>query len=104
MGKRRTGGDNPRARCPMMYKERGHIASRMPHVLRYRAGPRAGVVRADDLTCGVEIIEDLIADGDVVLVRRQDTADDGDTVVALLLNGPSAAGEATLKRFYHEPD
>lgn len=53
---------------------------------------------------GTSMIEDLIADGDVVVVRRQDTADDGDTVVALLLNGPSAMGEATLKRFYREPD
>ena len=53
---------------------------------------------------GTSMIEDLIADGDVVVVRRQDTADDGDTVVALLLNGQSATGEVTLKRFYREPD
>ena len=38
----------------------------------------------------------------VVLVRRQETADNGDTVVALLKSGPSAQGEATLKRFYRE--
>ena len=33
---------------------------------------------------GTSMIEDCIADGDVVLVRRQETADNGDTAVALL--------------------
>lgn len=51
---------------------------------------------------GTSMIEDCIADRDVVLVRRQETADNGDTVVALLKTGPSAQGEATLKRFYRE--
>ena len=51
---------------------------------------------------GTSMIEDCIADRDVVLVRRQETADNGDTVVALLKSGPSAQGEATLKRFYRE--
>jgi repressor LexA len=51
---------------------------------------------------GTSMIEDCIADGDVVLVRRQETADNGDTVVALLKTEPSAQGEATLKRFYRE--
>jgi repressor LexA len=40
------------------------------------------------------MIDDGIHDGDVVLVERQATADDGRTVVALL------DGEATIKRFY----
>jgi repressor LexA len=51
---------------------------------------------------GTSMIEDCIADRDVVLVRRQETADNGDTVVALLKTGPSEQGEATLKRFYRE--
>jgi repressor LexA len=51
---------------------------------------------------GTSMIEDCIADRDVVLVRRQETADNGDTVVALLKTEPSAQGEATLKRFYRE--
>ena len=52
---------------------------------------------------GDSMIEDHIEDGDIVIVRQQDSADDGDTVVALLLNGPGdLAGEATLKRFYRE--
>lgn len=45
---------------------------------------------------GDSMIEDGIRDGDLVVVRRQDTAENGDTVVALLDN------EATVKRFYRE--
>ena len=41
-----------------------------------------------------------ILDGDVVVVRRQDSADEGD-VVAALLPGP-AEDEATVKRFHLE--
>jgi repressor LexA len=39
-----------------------------------------------------------ILSGDYVVVRRQDTAGDGDIVVALL------GDEATVKRFFREPD
>jgi len=39
-----------------------------------------------------------ILEGDVVVVRRQETAQDGDIVVALV------GDEATVKRFYHEAD
>jgi repressor LexA len=48
---------------------------------------------------GQSMIEDQIADGDYVVVRKQKTARDGQIVVALL-NG----NEATLKRFYREPN
>lgn len=50
---------------------------------------------------GSSMIEDLIDDGDIVVIRPQQTASDGDTVVALL-DGTSPEGEATLKRFYRE--
>lgn len=50
---------------------------------------------------GTSMIEDLIDDGDIVIIRKQETASDGDTVVALL-PGASEEGEATLKRFYRE--
>lgn len=46
---------------------------------------------------GDSMIRAGILDGDLVLVRRQDTADNGDIVVALL-NGE----EATVKRFFRE--
>jgi repressor LexA len=39
-----------------------------------------------------------ILDGDLVVVRQQETADDGDVVVALV------GEEATVKRFFHEND
>lgn len=45
---------------------------------------------------GDSMIEDGIHDGDYVIVRRQPTADNGDTVVAMI------EGEATVKRFYKE--
>jgi len=45
---------------------------------------------------GDSMIEDGIRDGDYVIVRRQPTADNGDTVVA------QVDGEATVKRFYRE--
>lgn len=45
---------------------------------------------------GTSMVKAGILDGDIVVVRRQETADDGDIVVALLDD------EATLKRFYRE--
>ena len=53
---------------------------------------------------GKSMIDDLIDDNDIVVVRAQETADNGDTVVALLTNGAPEAGEATLKRYYREPN
>jgi repressor LexA len=43
---------------------------------------------------GNSMIEDGIHDGDFVVVRRQQTAENGDTVVAMM------DGEATVKRYY----
>jgi repressor LexA len=52
---------------------------------------------------GKSMIEDLIDDGDLVVVRPQETANNGDIVVALIMNqGPSTEGVATLKRLYRE--
>jgi repressor LexA len=45
---------------------------------------------------GDSMIDDGIHDGDIVLVRQQASADNGDTVVALIED------EATVKRFYKE--
>jgi repressor LexA len=50
------------------------------------------------------MIDDQIDDGDLVIIRPQPNANDGDTVVALITAGPTATGEATLKRFYREGD
>lgn len=48
---------------------------------------------------GDSMIEDGILDGDYVIIEEQDTANNGDIVVALLQNQ-----FATLKRFYKERD
>lgn len=53
---------------------------------------------------GKSMVEDLIDDGDLVVIRPQESADDGDIVVALLTDGPTPEGRATLKRFYRERD
>lgn len=52
---------------------------------------------------GTSMIEDLIDDGDLVIIRPQETADNGEKVVALLLNQGSTEGVVTLKRLYREP-
>lgn len=46
---------------------------------------------------GESMIDDQIADGDYVIVRRSEEAQDGDIVVALV-----DGDDATLKRFYRE--
>jgi len=51
---------------------------------------------------GKSMIEDLINDGDIVVVKPQDTAVDGEIVVALITGGPTSEGVATLKRVYRE--
>jgi repressor LexA len=45
---------------------------------------------------GTSMVQEGILDGDYVVVSARNTADNGDTVVALL------RGEATVKRFYRE--
>ena len=45
---------------------------------------------------GDSMIEDGILDGDLVIIRRQETANNGDIVCALIAN------EATLKRFHRK--
>lgn len=47
---------------------------------------------------GDSMVEADIDDGDLVLVKKQDTADSGKIVVALI------GDEATLKRYYPEPE
>lgn len=47
---------------------------------------------------GQSMIDDHIDDGDYVIVKKQETARDGQTVVALV-----DGSETTLKRFYREP-
>ena len=52
---------------------------------------------------GDSMVNAGILDGDIVVVRRQQTAQDGDIVVALA-GDDEAADEATVKRFYREAE
>jgi repressor LexA len=47
---------------------------------------------------GQSMIEDHIADGDYVVIHQQETARNGERVVAMI------DGEVTLKRYYEEPE
>ena len=100
-----TGGDEGR----MMNKS----VIQMPIIGTVAAGkPRLAVEDVEDVfplpsdfisgdgfmlrVIGDSMIEDGIHEGDLVVVRRQQTADNGETVVAMIDN------EATVKRFYKE--
>jgi repressor LexA len=48
---------------------------------------------------GESMIDAGIMDGDIVVLRQQDTAENGEIVVAM-----TDENEATLKRIYYEPD
>lgn len=60
------------------------------------------MIHGDDVFClrvqGESMIDAGIMDGDIVVLRQQDTADNGDIVVALMED------EATLKRIFYEDD
>lgn len=59
---------------------------------------------------GDSMIDELIRDGDLVVVESRETAENGETVVALVTDsggdfgGDGGPGEVTLKRFYREGD
>jgi len=48
---------------------------------------------------GNSMIDDGIFDGDIVIIRKQDTADDGQTIVAIIDDN-----QATLKKIYREKE
>ena len=51
---------------------------------------------------GKSMIEDLIDDGDLVVIHPQATANNGDIVVALIPDSATGEGQVTLKRIYRE--
>ncbi|WP_275935344.1 LexA family protein, partial [Oenococcus oeni] len=51
---------------------------------------------------GTSMINIGILDGDMVFVRKQDYADNGDIVVAMTTDFGNGEGEATVKRFFKE--
>ena len=67
----------------------------------------SGIVDTQDayalIVRGRSMIEDHICDGDYVVIKRQETCQNGDIVVALHLQ-EGVQGSATLKRFFQEKD
>ena len=59
------------------------------------AGPETYVLRVR----GDSMIDEQIRSGDLIVVRRAETARDGELVIALIDHE-----DVTLKRLYHEPD
>lgn len=51
---------------------------------------------------GDSMVDELIRDGDLVVVESRDAAENGDTVIALV--GGDGGDEVTLKKFYREGD
>ena len=62
------------------------------HLLKPGAAYFALTVKGDSM------IEDCIMEGDLVVIKRQHSAQNGQTVVALVND------EATIKRYYRRPD
>lgn len=60
-------------------------------------------IRRDETFClkvkGESMIDDGIRDGDYIIVESRESADNGETVIALV-----GGNEATVKKFYREPD
>ncbi len=54
------------------------------------------------IASGDSMIEASIDDGDIVFVRKQETADDGEIVVAMVDDDLTGEKNATLKRFYND--
>jgi repressor LexA len=88
----------------------GHIAAGGPLLAEQNIEDEIGVpeplARAADFllrVTGDSMVDAGILAGDIVAVRRQSDARDGDIVVALAGDDESA-DEATVKRFFHEGD
>lgn len=64
------------------------------------AGERTFVLKVR----GDSMVEAGILDGDHVVVRQQETAENGDIVVAVIADEMTGEPEATVKRFYREAD
>jgi repressor LexA len=94
------------------YQGREAAPAELPMYGAVAAGQPIAAVEADerlnfkDLFCGPghfalevkgqSMIEDHIADGDYVVIRKQENAENGERVVAMIDN------DVTLKRFYHQ--
>jgi repressor LexA len=105
-GRRRESGLEEQRKLPLL----GQIAAGGPLLAEQNVEDEVGVPEplsrgADFLlrVKGDSMIQAGILDGDIVVVRRQPDARNGDIVVALAGEDEST-DEATVKRFFHEGD
>jgi repressor LexA len=108
-GRRRRDAAPARAPEPDMLPLLGEIAAGGPlladqYIEEYVAFPEQLVRGGADFLLrvkGESMVDAGIFDGDLVIVRRSDTASNGDVVVALA-GGDEAGDEATVKRYFRE--
>ncbi|HUC34671.1 MAG TPA: transcriptional repressor LexA [Gaiellaceae bacterium] len=113
VGRERASGQRPAARAfgpdPRRLPLVGEIAAGGPllaeeNIEDYLAVPEPLTAGGDEFLLrvkGESMIDAGILDGDYVVVQKQQTARDGDIVVALA-GEDEAADEATVKRFFRE--
>ena len=113
VGRERASGERPAARAvgpdPRRLPLVGEIAAGGPllaeeNIEDYLAVPEPLTAGGDEFLLrvkGESMIDAGILDGDYVVVQKQQTARDGDIVVALA-GEDEAADEATVKRFFRE--
>ncbi|HST60263.1 MAG TPA: transcriptional repressor LexA [Longimicrobium sp.] len=84
------------AGLPIEALEVGQETVTVPHDMVRRGENYVLKVRGDSM------IDEQIRDGDFIIVNSRNTADNGEMVVALVMDGVTVGGSATVKKFYRE--
>jgi repressor LexA len=84
------------AGLPIEALEVGQETVTVPHDMVRRGENYVLKVRGDSM------IDEQIRDGDFIIVNSRNTADNGEMVVALVMDGITVGGSATVKKFYRE--
>ena len=84
------------AGLPIEAVEDVHETVTVPHDMVRRGENYVLKVRGDSM------IDEQIRDGDFIIVNSRNTADNGEMVVALVMDGITVGGSATVKKFYRE--
>lgn len=84
------------AGLPIEAVEDVHETVTVPHDMVRRGENYVLKVRGDSM------IDEQIRDGDFIIVNSRNTADNGEMVVALVMDGITVGGSATVKKFFRE--